>query len=84
MGRTNVEFQKASQKVSNFVLGAQAEFHKAIADIPSTHFPFLAKISEATESTLPEVESIQPDKIARLAVSASAPATSSPTCKTFG
>ncbi|GJY50134.1 hypothetical protein Tco_0440090 [Tanacetum coccineum] len=61
-----------------------AELDKAIADIPSTHFPFLAKISEATESTLPEVASIQPDKIARPDVSASAPATFSPTCKTFG
>ncbi|GJY96284.1 hypothetical protein Tco_0512645 [Tanacetum coccineum] len=72
------------KKVSKFVLGAQAEFDKAIANIPFTHFPFLAKISEATESTLSEVASIQPDKIARPAVSASAPATSFPTCKTFG
>ncbi|GJU62342.1 hypothetical protein Tco_1244177 [Tanacetum coccineum] len=72
------------KKVSKFVLGAQAEFDKAIANIPFTHFPFLAKISEATESTLSEVASIQPDKIARPAVSASVPATSSPTCKTFG
>ncbi|GKE50990.1 hypothetical protein Tco_1486146 [Tanacetum coccineum] len=50
MGRIDAEFEEASQNVSNFFLGAQAKFDEAVAALPSTHFPFLAKISEATKS----------------------------------
>ncbi|GJV28360.1 hypothetical protein Tco_1384808 [Tanacetum coccineum] len=78
------EFNATLARILSLGITFGAEFDKAIANIPFTHFPFLAKISEATESTLSEVASIQPDKIARPAVSASAPATSFPTCKTFG
>ncbi|GKC82329.1 hypothetical protein Tco_1138046, partial [Tanacetum coccineum] len=68
MGRTDAEFEDASQNVSNFFLGAQAQFNEVVAAIPSTHFPFLAKISEAAESALPKVASIQPDKVVRSVV----------------
>ncbi|GKC50227.1 hypothetical protein Tco_1072972, partial [Tanacetum coccineum] len=50
MGRTDAEFEEASQNVFNFFLRGEAEFNKAVAALPSTHFPFLAKIAEAAES----------------------------------
>nr|GFC91477.1 hypothetical protein [Tanacetum cinerariifolium] len=50
----------------------------------STNFPYPPKIAEAAECALLEVVSIQPNKVARLTVSASAPATSLPVGKTFG
>ncbi|GJV60906.1 hypothetical protein Tco_1467006 [Tanacetum coccineum] len=64
--------------------GAEDEFNKAVAALPSTYFPFLAKIAEVAESALLEVVSIQPNKIARSAVPAFAPATSLPVGETFG
>nr|GEZ33375.1 hypothetical protein [Tanacetum cinerariifolium] len=84
MGRTDAEFEDASQNVSNFFFGAQNEFDKAVAALPFAQFPFLAKISKASKSALPKVANIQQDKIIRLAVSASTPSMSSFACKTFG
>ncbi|GJW77883.1 hypothetical protein Tco_0139565 [Tanacetum coccineum] len=81
---TNAEFEEASQNVSNSFLGAEAEFNKTIAALPSTHFPFLAKIAEASEGALSAVVGIQPDKVARSAVPASPPATYLPVGETFG
>ncbi|GJT83860.1 hypothetical protein Tco_1058202 [Tanacetum coccineum] len=60
MGRTDAQFEEATQNVSNFFLGAEAVFNKAIAALPSTHFPFLAKIVEAAESALPEIAVLLP------------------------
>ncbi|GJX32068.1 hypothetical protein Tco_0241923 [Tanacetum coccineum] len=59
MGRTETEFEEASQKVSNFFIGAEAEFNKAVAALPSTNFPFLAKVAAAAEGAFSEVASIQ-------------------------
>nr|GEU85287.1 hypothetical protein [Tanacetum cinerariifolium] len=84
MGCFDVEFQDTFPKVSNFILGAKAEFKNANDDLPFTHFPFLAKIFEAADSTLSKVVSIQPDKLAHPAVSTSVPATSSLADKMFG
>ncbi|GKE51146.1 hypothetical protein Tco_1486302 [Tanacetum coccineum] len=60
MGCTDAQFEEATQNVSNFFLGAEAVFNKAIAALPSTHFPFLAKIVEAAESALPEIAVLLP------------------------
>ncbi|GKE09668.1 hypothetical protein Tco_1413219, partial [Tanacetum coccineum] len=55
MGRTDVEFEAAVQKVSNFHVGAKADFHKPLDDFPTTPFPFLSKISATSEGGLPDV-----------------------------
>ncbi|GJW35685.1 hypothetical protein Tco_0058605 [Tanacetum coccineum] len=47
MGRTNVGFEEAAQNVSNFFVGVEAEFNKAVVDLLSIKFPFLSKIAEA-------------------------------------
>ncbi|GKF47359.1 hypothetical protein Tco_0137161, partial [Tanacetum coccineum] len=54
MGRTNVEFEVAVQKVSNFHVGAKADFDKALVDFPTTPF-FLSKITAASGGTLSDV-----------------------------
>ncbi|GJX64918.1 hypothetical protein Tco_0299261, partial [Tanacetum coccineum] len=46
MGHIDAGFAKAAKNVSNYVVGAEAEFNKAVADLPSIKFPFLAKIAE--------------------------------------
>ncbi|GKF03660.1 hypothetical protein Tco_0030583, partial [Tanacetum coccineum] len=55
MGRTDAEFEVAAQKVSNFHIGAKADFDKALVDFPTTPFPFLGKIVAAVGGTLSEV-----------------------------
>ncbi|GKE67124.1 hypothetical protein Tco_1521285, partial [Tanacetum coccineum] len=84
MDRSDVQFQEALQRVSNFVLGAKAEFDKVVADLRSTSFPFLVNISKAARNTLLEVANLQPDKLARPAASSSTLATSSLISKKFG
>nr|GEW62943.1 hypothetical protein [Tanacetum cinerariifolium] len=44
MGRTDVEFEAAVQKVSNFHAGAKADSDKALVDFPTTPFLYLSKI----------------------------------------
>ncbi|GKF87833.1 hypothetical protein Tco_0258710, partial [Tanacetum coccineum] len=53
--------------VSNFSVGAKAEFKKALAAFPSIQFPFLGKFAAAAECTLSEVTKILPDKLVRSA-----------------
>ncbi|GKB92053.1 hypothetical protein Tco_0964325 [Tanacetum coccineum] len=48
MGRTDVEFEAVVQKVSNFRVGAKADFDKALDDFPTTPFPFFSKIVAAS------------------------------------
>ncbi|GJU04039.1 retrovirus-related pol polyprotein from transposon TNT 1-94 [Tanacetum coccineum] len=69
MGRTDVEFEAAVQKVSNFYVGAKADFDKALDDFPTTPFPFLSKIAPASEGGLSDVAQILPDKFVRSATS---------------
>ncbi|GJY49445.1 hypothetical protein Tco_0439401 [Tanacetum coccineum] len=71
MGRTDVEFEAAVQKVSNFHAGAKADFDKALVDFPTTPFPFLSKIAAASGGTLSDVAQILPDKFVRSATSVS-------------
>ncbi|GJY63115.1 hypothetical protein Tco_0464575 [Tanacetum coccineum] len=71
MGRTDVEFEAAVQKVSNFHAGAMADFDKALVDFPTTPFPFLSKIVAAFGGTLFDVAQILLDKFVRLATSVS-------------
>ncbi|GKC28465.1 hypothetical protein Tco_1035759, partial [Tanacetum coccineum] len=52
MGRIDAQFEEASQNVSNFFLGAETEFNKAVVDLPSAKFPFLAKITEVSKGFL--------------------------------
>ncbi|GJS13020.1 hypothetical protein Tco_0407492 [Tanacetum coccineum] len=72
MGRTDVEFKAAVQKVSNFHVGAKADFDKALDDFPTTLFPFLSKIVAASEGSLSNVAQILPDKFVRSATSVAA------------
>ncbi|GJS42335.1 hypothetical protein Tco_0567378 [Tanacetum coccineum] len=81
-GRTDVGFEEATRNVSNFFVGDKAEFNKAVVDLPFIEFPFLAKIAEASEGSLPEIANIQPDKLHRPTAPASA--TSVAVTKTFG
>ncbi|GKB14827.1 hypothetical protein Tco_0848750 [Tanacetum coccineum] len=67
MGRTDVEFEAVAHKVSNFHVGAKADFDKALIDFPTTPFPFLSKIIAASEGTLSEVTQVLPDKHIRSA-----------------
>nr|GEU98988.1 hypothetical protein [Tanacetum cinerariifolium] len=62
MGRTDVEFEAVVQKVSNFHVGAKADFDKALVDFPTTPFPYLNKIDAASGGTLFEVTQVFPDK----------------------
>ncbi|GJY61263.1 hypothetical protein Tco_0461920 [Tanacetum coccineum] len=84
MGRTDVGFEEAAQNVSNFFVGTEAEFNKAVADLPSIKFLFLAKIAEASEGALSEIANIQPNKLPSPTAPASASATNSTVAKTFG
>ncbi|GKA05021.1 hypothetical protein Tco_0684141, partial [Tanacetum coccineum] len=71
MGRTDVEFEAAVQKVSNFHAGVKADFDKALVDFPTIPFPFLNKIVAASGGTLFDVAQILPDKFVRSATSVS-------------
>ncbi|GJZ29426.1 hypothetical protein Tco_0574073, partial [Tanacetum coccineum] len=57
------KFEVAAQNVSNFFIGAEAEFNKALATLPSTLFPFLGKIAATAEGALSEVTHILLDKL---------------------
>nr|GEZ27049.1 hypothetical protein [Tanacetum cinerariifolium] len=72
MGRTDVEFEAAAQKVSNFHVGAKADFDKALVYFPTTPFPFLIKIVAASEENLSEVTQVLSDKHIRSVILASA------------
>nr|GEU88614.1 hypothetical protein [Tanacetum cinerariifolium] len=71
MRRTDADFKMVVQKVSNFQVGAKADFDKALVDFPTTPFPFHGKVVAATGGTLSEVAQILPNKFARSAASAS-------------
>nr|GEU61556.1 hypothetical protein [Tanacetum cinerariifolium] len=60
----------AAQKVSNFHIGAKADFNKALVAFPTTMFPFLGNVAMAARGALSKVTQILPDKLARLATSA--------------
>ncbi|GJR07598.1 hypothetical protein Tco_0790250 [Tanacetum coccineum] len=67
MGRTDVEFEAAVLKVSNFYVGTRANFDKALVDFPTIPFPFLSKFVAASGGTLSDVAQILPDKFIRSA-----------------
>ncbi|GKA22796.1 hypothetical protein Tco_0708758 [Tanacetum coccineum] len=71
MGRTDADFEMAVQKVSNFQVGAKADFDKALVGFPTTPFPFLSKVATTTGGTLFDVAHILPDKLAHLSTSVS-------------
>nr|GEV33461.1 hypothetical protein [Tanacetum cinerariifolium] len=50
IGRIDIEFEAAVQKVSNFHVGAKADFNKALVDFPATSFLFLAKLLRRLET----------------------------------
>nr|GEY87645.1 hypothetical protein [Tanacetum cinerariifolium] len=72
MGRTDADFEMAVPKVSNFQVGAKADFDKALVDFPTTLFPFLSKVATAVGGTLSDVAQILPNKFVRLATLVSA------------
>ncbi|GJZ85539.1 hypothetical protein Tco_0650878 [Tanacetum coccineum] len=55
MGNTDVEFEAAAQKFSNFHVGAKYDFNKALVDFSTTPFPFLSKIVAASGCILSEM-----------------------------
>ncbi|GKA31229.1 hypothetical protein Tco_0717534 [Tanacetum coccineum] len=63
MGRIDAKFEVAVQNVSNFSIGVEAEFNKALVALPSTSFPFLSKVVAAAGGALFEVTHILPDKL---------------------
>ncbi|GJR98462.1 hypothetical protein Tco_0270636 [Tanacetum coccineum] len=69
MGRINSEFEAAVQKISNFHVGAKADFDKALVDFPTTPFPFLSKIIAASRGTLFDMSKILLDKFVHSATS---------------
>nr|GEV96077.1 hypothetical protein [Tanacetum cinerariifolium] len=71
MGCTDVEFEAAVQKVSNFHAGAKADSDKALVDFPTTPFLFLSKIAAVSGCTLSDLAQIFPDKFVRSATSVS-------------
>ncbi|GJX16803.1 hypothetical protein Tco_0217635 [Tanacetum coccineum] len=71
MRRTDAEFEAVAQKVSNFHVGAKADFDKALVDFPTIPFPFLSKIVTAFRGTLFEVTQVLPDKHIRSVLPAS-------------
>nr|GEX24613.1 hypothetical protein [Tanacetum cinerariifolium] len=70
MGRSNADFEAAARKVSNFHIGAEADFNEALVAFPTTSFPFLGKIVVEAGGALSEVTQILPDKLARSATPA--------------
>ncbi|GKD48570.1 hypothetical protein Tco_1277546 [Tanacetum coccineum] len=67
MGRTDADFEAAARKVSNFHIGVEADFNKALVAFPTTLFPFLGKVVAAAGGALFEVIQILQDKLARSA-----------------
>ncbi|GKE54387.1 hypothetical protein Tco_1489543 [Tanacetum coccineum] len=70
MGRTDADFEAAARKFSNFHIGAEADFNKALVAFPTTPFPFLGKVVAAAGGALSEVTQILLDKLARSATPA--------------
>ncbi|GJT97489.1 hypothetical protein Tco_1093007 [Tanacetum coccineum] len=56
------KFEVAAHKVSNFCVGAKADFDKALIEFPTTPFPYHGKIDAAAGGTLFEVTQVLPDK----------------------
>nr|GEX18350.1 hypothetical protein [Tanacetum cinerariifolium] len=52
MGRTDVEFVAAIQKVFNFYVGSKDDFDNALDDFPTTLFPFLSKIAATSKGEM--------------------------------
>nr|GEW06340.1 hypothetical protein [Tanacetum cinerariifolium] len=69
-GTYDANFEVAARKVSNFHIGVEANFNKALIAFPTTLFPFLDKVDMAARGSLSKVTQILPDKLARLATSA--------------
>nr|GEY31171.1 reverse transcriptase domain-containing protein [Tanacetum cinerariifolium] len=63
MGRSNADFEAAARKVSNFHIGVEADFNKALVAFPTTLFPFLGKVASAAGGALFEVTQILSDKL---------------------
>ncbi|GJX17907.1 hypothetical protein Tco_0218739 [Tanacetum coccineum] len=58
----DAEFEAAVQNVSNFFIGAEVKFNKALDAFLSIQFPFLSKVTSAAEGPLSEVTQIMPKK----------------------
>ncbi|GJW77082.1 hypothetical protein Tco_0138764 [Tanacetum coccineum] len=63
MGHTDADFEAAARKVSNFHIGAEADFNKALVAFPTTPFLFLGKVVAAAAGPFSEVTQILPDKL---------------------
>nr|GEW29393.1 hypothetical protein [Tanacetum cinerariifolium] len=70
MGRTDADFEAAARKVSNFHIGVDDDFNKALVAFPTTPFPFLGKVVVAAGGALSEVTQILSDKLIHSATSA--------------
>ncbi|GJS69012.1 hypothetical protein Tco_0701853, partial [Tanacetum coccineum] len=83
-----VPMLSSKRLLKKFSLGAEAEFNRAVATLPSTNFLFLSKIGcyivEEAEGALSEVVNIQPNKIVCLTLFPPAPTTSYPAGESFG
>ncbi|GJR55301.1 hypothetical protein Tco_1405822 [Tanacetum coccineum] len=70
--RSKSQRYKDAMDVSNFHVGAKADFDKALDDFPTTPFPFLSKIVAASECSLSDVTQILSNKFIRSATSIAA------------
>nr|GEV11523.1 hypothetical protein [Tanacetum cinerariifolium] len=59
MGHSDVKFEAAVQKVSNFHVGSRADFDKALDDFPTTLFLFLARLLLPPKVVFPMFKFIQ-------------------------
>ncbi|GKA79243.1 hypothetical protein Tco_0785839 [Tanacetum coccineum] len=62
MGRTEVEFEVASQKVSNFHIGAKADFDKLLLIFLLPIFPFLEKLLRLPEERIEKTKRSKNDQ----------------------
>ncbi|GJT80333.1 hypothetical protein Tco_1054675 [Tanacetum coccineum] len=63
MDRTDEEFRGLSLKVVGFILDAKEKFDRVIAAFPDTTFPFLDKVSQHSQSSLPDIARLEPDRV---------------------
>ncbi|GJY30396.1 hypothetical protein Tco_0413891 [Tanacetum coccineum] len=64
MDRTDEEFKELSQSVAGFIPDAKEKFDRVVAAFPDTAFPFLDKVSKNSQSSLPDIARLEPDRVA--------------------
>ncbi|GKB16816.1 hypothetical protein Tco_0850739, partial [Tanacetum coccineum] len=53
-----------SHSVAGFIPDAKEKFDRVVAAFPDTAFPFLDKVSKNSQSSLPDIARLEPDRVA--------------------